>query len=136
VEVLVDEDAAERMRARLEAIREEAYRRGYTDAVRDMEIALGISAPITSKATKGRLVEGESPKITVPRGLTRQLVSDAFRREADRAMSPIEVQHSILTKAGKNLAATSVRRAIDALEREGRISRVGEAATWQWAEKE
>lgn len=126
-------DALERMKAKIEAIRKGAYDQGYAAAIRDMESAIGYGNADRPKLPKGRISEGEEPKVTVPRGTTRRLVSDAMERSGGNAMSPIEVQHAVMKETGTSLANTSVRRALEFLEGAGRISRVRGTTTWKWA---
>jgi hypothetical protein len=103
-----------------------------------MEGALGGEAVNKAGSShKGRRpVEGKPPTITIPRGLTRELVERIFRQNARAEMSTGVAQYAILTASGKSLASTSVRRAIEHLEGMGKLVRIPGTATWKWAGKE
>jgi hypothetical protein len=126
-------DALEKIKERMEAIRKESYDKGYADAIRAMEKLFGASTPSSQKAPKGRLIDPDkAPTITVPRGMTRKLVTEAFAKSGGKALSPVEIQHSILKETGTSLASTSVRRAIEYYDGGGRVKRVPGTTTWRW----
>lgn len=70
---------------------------------------------------------------TVPRGLTREAVERAYRSPAGAkgGLSPMGVVYYCQENDGIQLAETSVRRAIDHLQKEGIIARVGKNAVWR-----
>lgn len=131
---LVEVDAGEWIKAQIEVARKAAYEEGYAAAMRDMQKALGLSPAREKKsadsAAKGRV--SEDAKLTTPRGLTRQLVEEAFKQTAGKPVAPIEIQKLVLDQTGTNLASTSVRRAIEHLVEKGCVVRVdGADALWR-----
>ncbi|NUJ80229.1 hypothetical protein HUN39_09330 [Methylocystis sp. FS] len=131
---LVELDAAEWIKSQIEAARKAAYEEGYAAAIRDMQQALGLPTKREKKsvevAAKGRV--SEDTKLTTPRGLTRQLVEEAFLKTSGKPVAPIEIQKLVFDQTGTNLASTSVRRAIEHLVEKGRVIRVaGADALWR-----
>jgi hypothetical protein len=123
--------------------RVEGYAEGFATAMRMVqEFSASATAPAPREAItetrrsptgqtrpKGRVRVSSvpyAPRITSEKA--NELVEDAYQFIAPRAAGPTEIQH-VIKERGADLPSTSVRRAIDRLEKQNKLSQVS-ARTW------
>jgi len=120
----------EQLRAQLDAAirkaRDEGFKAGYEAAVRDLsEAAAGgvTTAPASTAAD-------DVPK--PPRGTNAKLVLEVLQSIAPRAAGPTEIINIIKQTKGMKIPFTSVRHAINQLERKQReIEQIDDTKTWR-----
>jgi hypothetical protein len=126
----------------IEVARREGYAEGYAAAVEAMRefvaktaTAFPTKAPQTPRATgRGsirRIPSGESDYTPVERGANANLVEAALRSVSPRAIGPTEIQHIVTRDAGKEIAYSSVRHALNQLEAR-HVAKETTAKRWQY----
>jgi hypothetical protein len=106
--------------------RREAYAEGYAAAIEAMrEFVAKASSPsddistarsATAQTGIRRAPSGEGDYTPVERGANAMLVESALRTVSPRAIGPTEIQHIVARDAGKKIAYSSVRHALDQLK--------------------
>jgi hypothetical protein len=147
------DEAARILQEAIDAARREGRVEGYTEGYADgfatgmrmvQEYSASAAAPSPTKAITET---GRSPtRQSLPKGRVRvssvpytprimgekanELVEHAFQFIAPRAAGPTEIQH-VIKERGADLPSTSVRRAIDRLVKQNKLSQVS-ARTWTY----
>jgi hypothetical protein len=143
------DEAAKIFQEALDAARREGHVEGYAEGFATaMRMVQEFSASATAPAPREGIPEtSRTPtRQSLPKGRVRvssvayapriegeranELVEHAYQFIAPRAAGPTEIQH-VIKGRGADLPSTSVRRAIDRLEKQNKLSRAS-ARTWAY----
>jgi hypothetical protein len=147
------DEAARIFQEAIDAARREGRVEGYTEGYADgfatgMRMVQEFSASAAAPSPRKAITETGRPptRQSLPKGRVRvssvpytprttgekanELVEHAFQFIAPRAAGPTEIQH-VIKERGADLPSTSVRRAIDRLVKQNKLSQVS-ARTWTY----
>jgi len=119
------------------------YAEGYAAAMQAMQEFLRSSSATPRRTAKtdeiasaprGRIRDDINEYVPkTPRYVSQLFVAEAYQGFAPEPASPTQVLHWIKREKGKELPFTSLRRAIEALEKSGHLVEIGDSRTWRWA---
>jgi uncharacterized membrane protein YqiK len=125
----------------IEVARKEAFAEGYAAAIQAMrEFVAKASSPsgetraarsVTGQTGSRRIPSGEGDYVPVERGTNALLVESALQTVSPRAIGPTEIQHIVARDAGKKIAYSSVRHALDQLKARD-VAREASAKRWRY----
>ena len=131
---------------KLDQARREAYAEGYAAAVQDLtDITSGKSSKTVvpalraapSPSDNGKAKSGSSARLRddfvprMPSAVADNIVEDALRSVAPRAVGPTELLHILKKSGGSILPFTTLRRSLDRLTKQGLVEEVAGTKTWR-----
>jgi hypothetical protein len=139
--------AMELLEEAIEVARQEGYSEGYAAAMQAVAAAIqdlaaktsslpnvrftGAASLIATVTPRRKAPSGEGDYVPVERGANAILVESALQSVFPRAIGPTEVQHIVARDAGKKLAYSSTRHALDQLRARG-MAQEDSARRWQY----
>jgi hypothetical protein len=139
LEAEMADDAIKVLEQALEAAKREGYAEGFAAAmqlVRDFATSASVTEHDTSRAPNPAKARSKALKAKyiprIPAAIANRLVEGAYQSIAPRAAGLAEIRRVVKTESETDLPETSVRRAIDHLERHSKIRRIPGTKTWAY----